>query len=344
MKKVLVTGASGFVGSHLITRLAQNGFATRAVYRNLPKDTVNSTDTLPSTGKGFVEAFLLPDVSKKADLDRAVEGVNTIVHLAGLAHSKPTIKRLEESEHTRINTEHTKYWAEAAIKADVKRFIYLSTIKVLGEFTPEGKTFNELSVPFPRDSYSQSKLKAEEAIKKFCKNKNTEYVILRPPLIYGPGAKGNMSNLVNYVNKRLILFVPTVKNKRSIISISNLSDAITSCIEHPAAANETFMVSDGRDVSTGELIQLISEALGGIKVAVPVSKFALFFVGFVGDLYYHVTGKRNNVDSEAIFKLQSSLRIDVSKIQGQLGWVASETLKSGVSSMVTKDKLDHCSS
>ncbi|MCI5150491.1 MAG: NAD-dependent epimerase/dehydratase family protein, partial [Candidatus Electrothrix sp. MAN1_4] len=247
--KILLTGPTGFVGQSLTSFLNQQSFSVTAAVRR-------STNTLPSSVQQITVGDLLPDTHWQP----ALNGVDTVVHLASRVHIMDDSAKDPLAVFRHVNVEGTVQLAKCAVQAEVRRFVFISSIKVNGEET--GHTaFTEQDIPAPHDPYAVSKWEAEQALRKIEAESGMEVVILRPPLIYGPSVKANFLNLVKLVDKGIPLPLGCVNNMRSLLGLSNMVTAITACITHEKAAGKTYLLSDGEDVSTSELVQHIATAL-----------------------------------------------------------------------------------
>jgi nucleoside-diphosphate-sugar epimerase len=212
------------------------------------------------------------------------------------------------AECRRVNVAGTLNLARQAAAAGVKRFIFLSSIKVNGEQTLPGQPFTEDDVPAPLDPYSTSKYEAEEGLRELARQTGMEVVIIRPPLVYGPGVKANFLNMMRWLHKRVPLPFASLNNRRSLVALDNLIDLIVVCLEHPAAANQTFLVSDGEDMSTTELLQRMAQALGRPARLMPIPA-SLLEAGAA------LLGRRDMAQ-----RLCGSLQVDISKAKMLLGW------------------------
>lgn len=295
MEKVLVTGPDGFVGSRLCERLLKDGFAVRgAQFAPMP---------LPEG----CESIIVGDLATATNWTEAMDGVDLVVHLAARVHVMDDEAKDPLQEFRHVNVEGTRAVAEAAANAGVKRLVFISSIKVLGEAT-HGSPFRADDVPNPVDPYGVSKMEAEQLIFETSKSRGMEVVVVRPPLVYGPGVRANFEKLLGVVHKGIPLPFGLVKNGRSLVAVDNLIDFLVCCLTHEKAANEAFLVSDGQDLSTAELVRVIAKALDRPARLMPVPPALMKLAGTV-------LGKRDQVD-----RLLGSLIVDISKNRELLGW------------------------
>ena len=304
MPKVLITGANGFIGRALTNLLLEKGYDIVAASRELNTD-FSST----------VTPFRVSDLSNQNWSD-ALEQTDCIIHLAGRVHilNESIINPLEE--FYKINTLGTLNLAQQAVKSNVKRFIFISSIGVNGNQTL--KPFREQDTPSPVDPYAISKHQAEQGLKKIAKETGLEVVIIRPPLVYGKNAPGNFKRLIDIVYKSIPLPLGAINNKRSLIYIDNLVDLIANCVEHPKASNQTFLVSDDNDISTTDLIKNIAKALNRKIILIPIPMPVIKIIA-------RIFGKQN-----AIQKLCGSLQIDISHTKKTLDWKPPYTFNTGM--------------
>ena len=311
---ILITGSKGFVGSHLCQVLLLRGKcvlgADRAGGESQPEQGIGTSQ------KGREEqetpqfhTIYDGDIGPDTDWTQALVGVDAVVHLAARVHLMRDTATDPLREFRRVNLEGTRRLAEGAEQAGVKRFIFLSSVKVNGELTEKGKRpFTEANPPQPEDAYGVSKWEAEQVLREIEARSDMEVVIIRSPLIYGPAVKGNFLTLIQLIERGMPLPLRGIRNKRSLLSLTNLVDLICCCLENAAAAGETFLVSDGDDVSTPELVCRVAHALGKPARLLPVPVWLLRLGGTV-------TGKTQQVK-----RLCDSLQIDSSKVRRVLGW------------------------
>lgn len=298
---VQLVGASGFVGQEVVKTLALAKISVEAISRN----------EVPVGNRQDGVSYRLDRQSGEMDM-RA----DTVVFAAGRAHQMKECASDPQAEFRKVNVDLALDYANAAKKAGVSRFIYISSIGVNG--TGSEHPYSEESVPAPADPYAVSKYEAEQALQKCLEGTGTDLVIIRPPLVYGPQAPGNFKTLARLVSSGLPLPLGSVKNVRSFIYVENLADFIRVCVSHPKAGNQTFVVSDNDDVSTTDLLREMYSALGKKARLVPVP------VGLLR-LMAGLVGKGHVVD-----KLCCSLSVDSSKARTMLDWSPPYSLKEGV--------------
>lgn len=247
--KVLLTGSTGFVGSKVAERLSveQKLEITCAVRRSV------------STNIGT--EVLIAGLEADTNWLEAVGGQNVVIHSAARVHVMDDQSADPLAEFRKVNVDGTLNLARQAAASGVKRFIFISSIKVNGEGTAPGKPYTALDTPAPQDPYGVSKMEAEQGLREIAKQTSMEVVVIRPVLVYGPGVKANFRSMMNWLNKGVPLPLGAIHNKRSLVSLDNLVDLIATCIDHPAAANQTFLVSDGEDLSTSEMLRRMAGAL-----------------------------------------------------------------------------------
>jgi UDP-N-acetyl-alpha-D-quinovosamine dehydrogenase len=300
---LLVTGASGFVGRALCDSLAASGRAPRRGLRRSPA--------------GTPDAIGVGDIGPDTQWASALDGVRCVVHLAARTHVLRESAADPLAEYRRINVLGTERLAREAAAAGVRRFVFLSSVKVNGERTA-ANPYAEDDTPRPEDAYGVSKLEAEQALARLAAETRLEVVVLRPPLIYGPGVKGNFLRLMDVVARGVPLPLASVANRRSLIYVGNLVEAITRAIDAPQAAGRTYLVSDGEDVSTPELLRGIARALG--------ARSRIFSCP---PLLLRIAGRLSGRGAE-IARLTGSLQVDGARIRRELGWTPGFRLEEGL--------------
>ncbi|VVO02142.1 N-acetyl-alpha-D-glucosaminyl-diphospho-ditrans, octacis-undecaprenol 4-epimerase [Pseudomonas fluorescens] len=299
--KVLVTGAGGFVGEALVFRiLLDKRFAPVAAARGATR----------LQGLCAVVPFDLNNDPVIPSLDQ----IRVVVHAAARVHVMNDTASDALAEFRKVNVSGTIRLARLAAEAGVKRFVFISSIKVNGESTPLGQPFKAEDTPSPIDPYAISKWEAEQALRQLADQTGMEVVIIRPPLVYGPGVKANFLSMLNWLEKGVPLPLGAINNRRSLVSIANLIDLLVTCIEHPAAANQTFLVSDDEDVSTTQLLKGLGGALGKKTHLLPLPEWLLMLAA-------SVAGKQSV--AQRIF---GTLQVDISKTRDLLGWVPPVSL------------------
>lgn len=298
MTKVLITGITGFVGKALGNELVAKGFNVNGAVRSLVS--VDFPDT--------INKFVIKEVDSKTDWQIALEGVAVVIHLAARVHIMNDTASDALAEFRSVNVDGTLNLACQSERAGVQRFIYISSIKVYGEATRLGLPYTEADHPDSVDPYGISKWEAEDALRRLAREAAMEIVIIRPPLIYGPGVKANFQSMMRWLDKGFPLPLGAIHNRRSLVALDNLIDLIITCIHHPAAANQIFIAGDGEDLSTTELLQRLAAALGKTAWLVPVPVPVLMCAA-------SLLGKQAVAQ-----RLCGSLQVDISKARDLLGW------------------------
>lgn len=261
---VLVTGATGFVGSALCSALLDRGFNTRGTARAL-------TEKLKD-----IELIETGPIDGQTSWSAALKGADVVIHLAARVHVLQEASNDPIAEFRCTNTLGTLTLAEQAASMGVKRFIFVSSAKVNGEATTLGRAFSALDTPEPKDPYGISKREAEDGLRQIARQSGMEIVTVRPPLIYGPGVRANFFSMMRWLDKGFPLpFGCVTHNRRSLVALDNLVDLLITCLDHPAAGNHTFMVSDGEDLSTADLLIRMGRAMGKPAKLIPVPPTAL---------------------------------------------------------------------
>ena len=299
-KRVLITGASGFVGSALLDDLRAKQFPVRGVVRR-----INDNDR---------DLVLVQSIDRTMNWRMIVDKVDVVVHLAARVHMMKESSVDPLAAFRKVNVDGTLTLARQAAEVGVKRFIFLSSIKVNGERTQFGQPYTPNDLPKPSDSYGISKCEAEEGLRRIAVETGMEVVIIRPVLVYGPRVKGNFLSMMRWLQKGIPLPLGSINNLRSLVAIDNLVDLIVTCLEHSAAANQTFLVSDGEDLSTTELLKRTAVAMGVMARLIPVPASILQ----VGS---GLLGKRDIAQ-----RLCGSLQVDISKTRELLGWTPPVTV------------------
>lgn len=310
--KVLLTGASGFVGGAVASRLlscpgTELTVAVRSKLGGIP-DCVSVTRIIELAGA--------------TDWRNSLEGVNAIIHTAARVHVMTDTSNDPLQAYREVNVNGTLNLARQAAQAGVRRFLFVSSIKVNGEATQPGQPFSADDVPSPLDPYGVSKLEAEQGLREIEAQTGMEVVIVRPPLVYGPGVKANFASMMRWVARGIPLPLGAINNARSMVALDNLVDLLLTCLHHPAAARQTFLVSDGQDVSTTELLRRTANAMGKKAFLLPVPASVL-------ELGATLLGKRDVAQ-----RLCGSLQVDIAKTRRLLGWNPLLTLDQGLKKAV----------
>ena len=307
---ILITGANGFIGNSLYKTLI---FLNRKVTGSIRSNRY----TFESTN---LNKILVDNIDGTTDWSNVLLGCKTVIHCAAKINS---IREGDELSHFRtVNTFGTKKLAEQCAKIGVKRFIFLSSAGVMGADTDKRGAFLNSDKPNPSENYSISKLEAEEELRKISANTGLEVVVVRPPLVYGCGVKGNFKRLMKLVNIGIPMPFGLLKNQRSFIGLDNLIDLIIKCIDHPNAAGKTFLVSDDEDLSTTDLIRYMQLAMGKSSFLLPVPISVLKFMSTI-------IGKQKEIN-----KLVKSFKLDSSYTREVLNWRPPYSVKEGIIKMM----------
>jgi len=310
MPTALITGATGFIGHAVCEQLLARGWQVKGTIRSSSQD-----------GVGLPEGVIpcsVDSLGPGTDWRKALSGIEMIVHLAARVHIMKDTSEDSLVEFRQVNTHATERLARMAAQMGARRFVFLSTIKVNGEDSGD-RAFNEEDALNPQDNYALSKLEAEQALRRVAEETGLDVVILRSPMVYGPGVKGNFLRLIQVVQRGIPLPLASVHNRRSVIFLGNLVEAVISCMTHPQAKGKTYLVGDDEQLSTAELISRTARALGKSARLWPFPVELLRYAAML-------LGKSAEAD-----KLLNSLLVDSSKIRSELGWKPHFSLDEGLS-------------
>ncbi len=294
--KVLITGVTGFVGKELCAELLSQGHEILVAVRTKVAAIKN------------VEMTMVGEIDRGTDWSTALRDVDVVIHLAARVHVMHDTVVDPLAEFRKVNVDGTLNLALQAAKAGIKRFIFISSVKVNGELTEIDQPFTENDTANPQDAYGVSKFEAEQGLLKISQETGMEIIIIRPPLIYGAGVKANFASMMRAVKRGMPLPLGAIHNQRSFVYVGNLVSLITKCIDHPVAANQVFLVSDGHDLSTTKLLQECANAFG-VKVRLLPVPQKLIEVGAA------MLGKRAVAQ-----RLCGNLQVDITKARTLLGW------------------------
>ncbi len=299
--RIAVTGASGFLGKHLCESLLREGYDVVPVSRS-------------SRLVAGIAPVTVPSLGDRASIARAFSGVDAVVHLAARVHVMQETAADPLGAFRRTNVEDTRVLCEEVVRCGVRRVVFVSTSKVLGE--GGARPYSEADVPAPLDPYAQSKLEAEQVVRETVLGP-ASWTIVRPPLVYGPGVSGNFRRLIGLANlaRRVPLPLGHIRNRRSMVGVHNLAAALTICVVHPGGADRTYLISDGEDLSTSQLLELLAAALGSPARLFHFSAAPMLAVA-------RLLGRGAEAQ-----RLLGSLQVDASLIRHELGWSPAVTVR-----------------
>lgn len=305
-RTVLVTGANGFVGKALCNYLNSNNTQIRALTRT------------PNEFSSNIHNIVCDDFSAAGSLLEGMRGVDVVVHLAARVHVMQESSSDALAAYRAVNVDLTLNLAKQAAAAGVRRFIYLSSIKVNGEKTATGRAFRADDIPAPEDPYGVSKMEAEKALLKLSKSTGMEIVVIRPPLIYGPGVGANFMAMMRWLARRVPLPLGAIDNQRSMVALDNLLNLILTCASHPKAAGQVFLVSDDQDVSVTQLLKKLARAMKVKAILLPIPVAIIQFVAVI-------LGKASVAQ-----RLCDNLQVDIAKTKELLNWTPPLSVDEGL--------------
>jgi nucleoside-diphosphate-sugar epimerase len=307
--KVLVTGANGFVGSATALSLAKLGHSVVAQTRQTP--------AVPWPAKAGITPYVT-DLDQANGVQAALQGCDWVVHTAARVHQVHETAPNPLEAFRQVNTQYTLDLANAAAAQGIKRFVFLSSIKVNGEWTAKGQPFRSDDATAPKDTYGISKHEAELGLRAIAVQTGMEAVIVRPPLVYGPGVRANFLTMMRWLERGVPLPLGAIDNQRSLVGLGNLVDLLATCLSHPAAANQTFLASDGHDVSTTDLVLALASALQVKARLLPVPQLWL-------ERALSLVGRQ-----EMAKRLCGNLAVDTAKTRALLAWTPPYSLAQGL--------------
>lgn len=302
MKRVLVTGANGFVGKRLCERLSNEYQVIAGCRTHLIKNE-------------SVSEYKIVDLNDPSNFDEIVKNIDIIIHCAAVVHQASDMCM---DAYIDLNCKSTIKLAECAARANVSRFIFISTVKVYGEHDRFNEPFKMSDIPEPVGSYAYSKLLAEIGLRNIGQEYSMEVVIIRPPLVYGPGVKANFSTLINLIKLKIPLPIGNINNTRSFVYIDNLVDLICCCMTNPKAPGRPWLVSDGQDVSTSELVNILGNLMDINVFVVSINPFLLEIINHIPPL------------RKMYAKISGSLSVDISETTNTLSWTPLVSLEKGL--------------
>lgn len=328
MKNILVTGSTGFIGSHLLPILHKHNCQITAAIRQKSEFPVSLQ----------IKAIQVGEIDDMTEWQEALIGIDTVIHLAGRSHILHETISNPEAAFLKVNTKGTINLVKQSLKAEVKHFIFVSSIHAMaGE---RDDILKENSHCHPDSPYGRSKLQAEQALINLTKDTNMTWTILRPTLVYGSGNPGNMERLMKLIKRGLPLPFGAIKNRRSFVFVGNLVAAINTSVDDPNSANQIFLISDNQVVSTPQLIRLIAQQIQQPCQLLSVPTSLLRFLGYLGDRIESITGKNFPFNTYNIDRLLGSLFVDSSYIQKTLHWQPPFSLEQGLAQTIKPENSD----
>lgn len=304
--RVLVTGATGFIGRVVVSRLMAAGMWVRTSSR--------------SDDQNHFGEHVVADLEQTSALDSLTAGCDAVIHLAARTH-RVNSGRDEAIRYRSANVETTRRLLDASLRTGVRRFVFISSIKVNGESTEGRAPFTSDDPPNPKDWYGATKLEAENLVRGATRTTLMDHVVVRPPLVYGPGMLANLAALVRAIERKMPLPLASIKNDRSLVSVQNLADFIATVTNSPAASARTFLVSDGHDLSTPQLVRAIGNAVGVQPRLIPCPPTVLRAIG-------RVTGRASMFE-----RLCGSLQVDISATKAALRWSPPHTVEQSMATI-----------
>lgn len=320
MGQVLVTGASGFIGKHLVSRLLKDGYSVRALVRDSTRaDWAKDIEVVQG------------DVEDLQAMILAAAGMTTVFHLAGRAHDLTEVRE-DASLYRAVNVQGTQNVLEGAVAGGVKQFVFISSVKAMGEET--SGCVDEASKPAPVTEYGQSKLAAEKLVFEYGRKNNIHVTCLRPPLVYGPGNKGNLCRMISAIERGIFPPLPLSGNRRSMVHVANLVEAAILAATHPSANGQCYIVSDEKAYPTRDLYDMICQGLGRKVPRWHIPLIMLKVLGREGDMIGGITGKRFIFNSDALEKLIGSAWYSSEKISRELGYHPSVNFEDALPELI----------
>jgi nucleoside-diphosphate-sugar epimerase len=319
--RVLVTGANGFIGAALCRALVLQGHAVRGAVR--------TPESASAMGKDSLEVVVVGNIDVKTEWSMALQGIDVVIHLAARVHVMREYADDPLLAFRSTNVGGTERLARSAAACGVKRLVYVSSIKVNGEGTADGQKYGESDLPAPQDAYGISKYEAEQALHRVAQETGLEIVVVRPPLVYGPGVRGNFLQMLKVLARGGALPLASIRNRRSLLYLGNLVDALVLCVTQPAAAGQTYLVSDGEDISTPELLRSLADAAGLPLRLFPCPATLLMWLA-------RLAGKRAQAE-----RLLGSLQVENGKIRRELNWKPPYTLQQGLQATAEWYRTSH---